>query len=80
MVLGTYLFGGIGLLGLPITVALIHALNKEGAIHLYKMCDDAPEPVASEQNAAPPAEPTPEKVPEETPAPKEKPAKKKASK
>ncbi len=36
MVLGTYLFGGIGLLGLPITIALIHALNKEGAIHLYK--------------------------------------------
>ena len=42
MVLGTYLFGGIGLLGLPITVALIHALNKEGAIHLYKTCDDDP--------------------------------------
>ena len=40
MVLGTYLFGGIGLLGLPITIALLHALNKEGAIHLYKMTDD----------------------------------------
>ena len=43
MVLGTYLFGGIGLLGLPITVALLHALNKQGAIHLYKLSDD-PEP------------------------------------
>ena len=40
MVLGTYLFGGIGLLGLPITVALLHALNKQGAIHLYKLFDD----------------------------------------
>ena len=40
MVLGTYLFGGIGLLGLPITIALIHALNKQGAIHLYRMGDD----------------------------------------
>ena len=42
MVLGVYLFGGIGLLGLPITVALIHALNKQGAIHLYRMTDDDP--------------------------------------
>ena len=42
MVLGTYIFGGIGLLGLPITVALIHALNKQGAIHLYRMSDDEP--------------------------------------
>ena len=40
MVLGTYLFGGIGLLGLPITVALLHALNKQGAIHLYKLDDE----------------------------------------
>lgn len=40
MVLGTYLFGGIGLLGLPITIALLHALNKQGAIHLYKLSDD----------------------------------------
>jgi len=42
MVLGTYLFGGIGLLGLPITIALLHALNKQGAIHLYRMSDDEP--------------------------------------
>jgi len=47
MVLGTYLFGGIGLLGLPITVALLHALNKQGAIHLYKMSDDETEPAAA---------------------------------
>jgi sporulation integral membrane protein YtvI len=64
MVLGTYLFGGIGLFGLPITIALIHALNKQGAIHLYKMSDDAP--AASEYDAAPPT-PTdtpPAKAPE----------------
>jgi len=53
MVVGTYLFGGIGLLGLPITIALIHALNKEGAIHLYKMSDDEPKPDTSEQSASP---------------------------
>ena len=51
MVLGTYLFGGIGLLGLPITVALLHALNKQGAIHLYKLSDD-PEPEAEFAAAA----------------------------
>lgn len=62
MVLGTYLFGGIGLLGLPITVALIHALNKEGAIHLYKMTDDEPDPAsgaAAETSAETAPEPEP---------------------
>ena len=51
MVLGTYLFGGIGLLGLPITVALLHALNKQGAIHLYKLSDDPDEYAASNATA-----------------------------
>ena len=52
MVIGTYLFGGIGLLGLPITLALIHALNKQGLIHLYRM--DEGEPVqAGERQPAP---------------------------
>ena len=68
MVLGTYLFGGIGLLGLPITVALLHALNKQGAIHLYKLSDDPepePEPAATGE-AAPPAsaEPSAEAKPQ----------------
>ena len=53
---GTYLFGGIGLLGLPITIALLHALNKEGAIHLYKMTDDEPAHEDAEYQASPPAE------------------------
>ncbi len=44
MVLGTYIFGGIGLLGLPIALALIHSLNREGVIHLYKV---EPEPEKS---------------------------------
>ncbi len=35
MVVGTYLFGPIGLLGLPVTLALIKSLNDEGVIHLY---------------------------------------------
>ena len=79
MVLGTYLFGGIGLLGLPITIALLHALNKEGAIHLYKMADDSPEPEASKEAEAAQSETTPEIKAEEKP-PKEKPRKKKTAK
>jgi len=56
MVLGTYLFGGIGLLGLPIAVALIHALNKQGAIHLYKLGDE-PSAETAAGNEAPPDAP-----------------------
>jgi predicted PurR-regulated permease PerM len=77
MVLGTYLFGGIGLLGLPITVALLHALNKQGAIHLYRMSDDEAECAeapgeydavsggaqASAPEAAPQSEPKPQQKP-----------------
>lgn len=36
MVVGTYLFGPIGLLGLPVTLALVESLNSEGIIHVYK--------------------------------------------
>ncbi len=80
MVLGTYLFGGIGLLGLPITIALIHALNKEGAIHLYKMADDAPDAKSNEHEATPPVQPAAEPVPEKAPESKTKARKKKSSK
>ena len=80
MVLGTYLFGGIGLLGLPITIALIHALNKEGAIHLYKMSDNEPDTEADEYEAAPPDKQAAEPAPAKAPAAKDKPRKKKASK
>ena len=77
MVLGTYLFGGIGLFGLPITVALIHALNKEGAIHLYKMRDE-PAAGAAEYEAAPAAaepEAPPAPPDPEPPSPKKAPRK-----
>ena len=36
MVAGTYLFGPIGLLGLPVTLALLVSLNEAGVIHLYQ--------------------------------------------
>ena len=80
MVLGTYLFGGIGLLGLPITIALIHALNKEGAIHLYKMSDDAPDAATDEYEAAPPIQAAAEPAPNKAPESKAKARKKKTSK
>jgi len=35
MVIGVYLFGGIGLLGLPVTLALITSLNDAGVIHWF---------------------------------------------
>lgn len=63
MVIGVYLFGGIGLLGLPITVALIHALNKQGAIHLYRMADD--EPLQGDAPTMPAAETAGDSAPKE---------------
>lgn len=44
MVVGVYVFGGIGLLGLPIAMALIQSLNEQGVIHLY---NKVPKPAAS---------------------------------
>ena len=77
MVIGSYLFGGIGLFGLPITIALIHALNKEGAIHLYKLTDDEQDEPTDEYAAEPPvaeaAEASKPSKPE--PQPKQKKAK-----
>lgn len=79
MVLGTYLFGGIGLLGLPITLALLHALNKEGAIHLYKMTDDAPDAAEPEVSHAPAKDEGTVQTSEEI-ASEKKPRKKKSAK
>lgn len=76
MVIGSYLFGGIGLFGLPITIALIHALNKEGAIHLYKLSDDEPDCPADEYAAEPPTAETAEAS--EPPKPEPQPEQKKA--
>jgi hypothetical protein len=36
MVLGRALFGPVGILGLPFAMAIVAALNEQGAIHLYK--------------------------------------------
>lgn len=44
MVIGTYVFGPIGLLGLPITIALFKSLNDEGIIHVFNMPEPEPEP------------------------------------
>ena len=76
MVLGTYLFGGIGLLGLPITVALLHALNKQGAIHLYKLSDDPEPETEPDVTAAPASASEPEAAEEKPQAPKRSPKKK----
>ncbi|MPM11623.1 Sodium-lithium/proton antiporter [bioreactor metagenome] len=57
MVVGTFVFGGIGLLGLPITLALIQSLNKQGVIHLYKTSDPAPVPAAEPSSTDQPAAP-----------------------
>ena len=45
MVAGTYVFGGVGLLGLPVTLALVKSLNDDGIIHMFNEPDpenDAP--------------------------------------
>lgn len=36
MIVGTKLFGGVGLFGLPITLAIIKSLNDHGKIHVFK--------------------------------------------
>ncbi len=36
MVIGSSLMGGVGLFGLPITLAVINKMNKDGVLHLYR--------------------------------------------
>ena len=43
MVVGTYVFGPIGLLGLPVTLALLQSLNADGVIHLFKRKPQVPD-------------------------------------
>ena len=51
MLVGTKLFGGIGLLGLPIACAIIKNLDDSGVIHLLRREDSpAPMPEAREKN------------------------------
>ena len=56
MVIGSSLMGGVGLFGLPITLAVINKMNKEGVIKLYKTASQSKntEPEAK-------AEPKPQK-------------------
>ena len=49
MVVGTKLFGGIGLLGLPIACAIMKSLDDTGVIHILRKEDD--EPVSADSAA-----------------------------
>ncbi|MEA5051725.1 MAG: sporulation integral membrane protein YtvI [Oscillospiraceae bacterium] len=42
MVVGTYFFGGVGLLGVPVGFALLKKLHDQGTIGLYRSFDQAP--------------------------------------
>ena len=45
MLVGSRLFGGIGLVGLPIACAIINSLDETGVIHVLRREDAAPVPV-----------------------------------
>lgn len=55
MVIGTYLFGGIGLLGLPVALALVVRLDREGVIHVFKKKTAAPPDASEKKPPEPPA-------------------------
>ena len=45
MVIGSSLMGGVGLFGLPITLAVLNKMNQDGLLHLYKTeSEPRPEP------------------------------------
>ena len=49
MIVGTSLFGGVGLLGLPIACAIIKSLDDAGVIHAFRKEDDPPAPAEAEK-------------------------------
>lgn len=49
MLVGTKLFGGIGLLGLPLACAIMKSLDDTGVIHILRKEDDAPVPAGEEK-------------------------------
>ncbi len=52
MIVGTSLFGGVGLLGMPIACAIIKSLDDAGVIHVFrKEGDTAPETPAAAANS-----------------------------
>lgn len=52
MVIGSSLMGGVGLFGLPITLAVINKMNKEGVIHLYKTKPEPPKTTPAPEKKA----------------------------
>ncbi len=44
MIIGTSLFGVVGLFGFPVTLALLADLNRRGKIHIFKRVHTKPEP------------------------------------
>jgi len=40
MLLGNFLYGGVGILLLPVTLALLQCLNREGVVHIYTPLDE----------------------------------------
>ena len=49
MLVGTKLFGGIGLLGLPLACAIMKSLDDTGVIHILRKEDAAPVPAGEEK-------------------------------
>ncbi|MDO4493780.1 MAG: sporulation integral membrane protein YtvI [Clostridia bacterium] len=74
MVAGTKIYGGVGLLGLPIAIAMLVSLNKAGAIRLFKPVTEEgtqEEPPAAPQAPQTGERPGPAAAPKaEAPAPK----------
>ena len=52
MFVGSKLFGGIGLLGLPITCAIVSSMDQAGVIHIIKR-ENAPQPATPDKPSRP---------------------------
>ena len=50
MVVGSSLMGGVGLLGLPITLAVLNKMNADGVIHILRTQKDEENPGADEKS------------------------------
>lgn len=60
MVVGTYVFGPIGLLGLPVALAIAVSMNDAGVVHLYNR--PAPEPRPEPKRRSPKAKKPPKRA------------------
>jgi len=52
MFVGSKLFGGVGLLGLPITCAIVSSMDQAGVIHIIKH-ENAPQPATPDEPSSP---------------------------